>query len=184
MVFGSSNWIKTAGNKLVFPSKELYCFRVVPFGLCTATSALAYALEGILGRYEKFCSYDVDDVIIYSETVQEHYHHVETIISALSEAGMKLSLSKCQFFKKSVVFLGYVIDNIGISLETSRLDAIKNFHTPTSIKKVQSFLGLLNYYKKFIPNMAKICLPLDRLLKKGTKFKWSPVEELAFNEIK
>lgn len=161
-----------------------YQFRVVPFGISTATSALTYALERMLNQFSKFCVYYVDDILIFSKSQEEHCAHLEQIIHVLSKNGMKLSLNKCEFFQNSVSYLGYIVNQFGITLEKDRLDEIKSFPKPCNVKKLQSFLGLLNYYKRFIPNISEICIPLFDLLKKNTKFKWLESHEEAFTRIR
>ena len=102
----------------------------------------------------------------------------------LKEAHLKLHPKKCQFFKKSVAFLGHVISNNGVSTEPDKINAIVHWPTPTNLAEVQSFLGLASYYRRFIHKFAEVAAPLHRLQEKGIPFFWSEQCNVAFETLK
>uniref|UniRef100_A0A1Y1MVB1 RNA-directed DNA polymerase n=1 Tax=Photinus pyralis TaxID=7054 RepID=A0A1Y1MVB1_PHOPY len=159
-------------------------FKVVPFGLASSCAALVRAMQQILDQYDTFCLHYVDDIIIFSDTEEEHLQHVTTILEKLNENGLKLHLEKCEFVKEKVKFLGFEINQQGLEIENSRLEEIKKFPPPTNVRKLRGFLGLLNYYRKFVPRYSEISVPLVELLKKGVKFKWTKEREEAFGKLK
>lgn len=162
----------------------VYRFCVTPFGIQTATSALLKALHKILNRYEKFTLHYIDDILIFSKNEKEHLEHVEIILKALDEAGLKLNFKKCQFFKKEVIYLGFKIDRTGITMDPDRVKLIEEYKRPTNLKTLRGFLGTLNYFKRMIPNLSEMEIPLISLLKKNVRWKWDKEKEDAFNKIK
>lgn len=162
---------------------RVYSYNCLPFGYCNSASVLIKALRQVLDHLP-FVSLYVDDIIIFSRNESDHFEHVSKVLNILADNNFKLNIEKSSFFKSSVVFLGFVISTEGISMEKSKLEAIKNFPRPQTVKQVRSFLGTVNYYARFIPKMAEILVPLYDLLKKQVRFKWSEKHENAYNEIK
>jgi transposase InsO family protein len=163
---------------------HVFQFRVVPFGLSTSSAALVRAMQVILGRYEDFCVHYIDDILIFSKDVESHQRHVCEILGALSDSGMKINKTKCELFLEEVKYLGYNLNKIGISVEPERLESIKNYPKPKNIRKLRGFLGLVNYYKRFIPDMAGQLAPLFAMLKKEQKFTWTPERNQAFEQVR
>lgn len=163
---------------------HVYQFKVVPFGLQSATSSLVRAMQHILDKYEKFCFHYVDDILVFSENAEEHFDHLNIIMNALDSAGLKLNIQKCQFYQDSVQYLGYRVGKEGISIDKERLDEIKNYPRPKNLKMLRGFLGMLNYYKKFIPRISEMEIPLIELLRKEIKWIWDTRRQTAFENLK
>lgn len=163
---------------------HIFQFKVVPFGLQSASSALVRAMQNILDKFDTFCVHYIDDILIYSETEAKHVEHLDTVLNALNEAGLKLNLEKCEFFRTYVRYLGYKIKQEGISIGEERVKEIKDYPRPTNLKTLRGLLGILNYYKKFIPNLSELELPLIELLRKNFKWEWDERRENAFQTIK
>ena len=163
---------------------NIYQFKVVPFGLQSASAALVRAMQSILNKYDEFCLHYIDDILIFSENAKEHSSHLKIIISALDEAGMKINIGKCQFFSSDVQYLGYKINANGITVGKERLDEIHAYPRPSNLKTLRGFLGILNYYKKFISHLSEKEAPLIELLRKGEKWSWDKRREKAFNDLK
>jgi len=108
-----------------------------------------------------FCMVYIDDILIFSWDHQAHQDHVRTVLHLLEENGLVVSPEKCIFGASSIDFLGYKIQNQGIRLQANKVDVVPQFPTPTSIKGVQQFLGIINYYHGFIPWAASIPPPLQ-----------------------
>lgn len=163
---------------------NVYQFRVVPFGLSTSCAALVRAMQMILNKYEEFCSHYIDDIIIFSESLEDHFVHLNRILGELNDNGLKLNLEKCEFCKGEVKFLGFNINKEGVVMDKGRLKDIQEYPVPKNLRTLRGFLGILNYYRRFIPNLANKVEVLQGLLKKGIKWKWEERHDKAFNRVK
>ena len=165
--------------------RGLFQFRVMPFGLCNAPSTFQRLMELVLaGLSWEVCLAYLDDVVVFGRTWEEHLQRLKMVLMRLKEAHLKLHPKKCQFFKKSVAFLGHVISNNGVSTEPDKINAIVHWPTPTNLAEVQSFLGLASYYRRFIHKFAEVAAPLHRLQEKGIPFFWSEQCNVAFETLK
>ena len=163
-------------DKTAFISHSgLYEFNVLSFGLTNAPPNFQRLMNKVLhGLDWKICLIYIDDIIIFSSTFQEHLHHLALVFSRLREANLKLKPSKCKFASHSVDFLGFVVSSDGISPNPDKIEAVRSFPVPTSVKELRSFLGLSNYYRRFVEGFSKIASPLNRLTRKDAVFSWSP----------
>jgi hypothetical protein len=125
----------------------------------------------------------LDDILIYSRSLAEHQKHLRQVLDVLRANQLYCKESKCEFFKDSVEFLGHVIDRDGVHMMESKVKAIREWPTPTSVDDIRSFLGLAGYYRKFIKGFSSIAAPLTELLKKGTRFVWHDALEKAFRAL-
>lgn len=125
-----------------------------------------------------------DDIIIQGSSEDELLRRLEQVLQRLKENNLRVNREKCQFFKKSINYLGHTIDEEGIHKNKDKVTAITNAERPTNVSELRTFLGMANYYNKFIPNLACITSPLNQLLKKGVKFHWSEQCEQSFKRIK
>ena len=156
-----------------------YEFNRMPFGLCNSPSTLQRLMERCMGDLNlRDCLIYLDDIIIFSSTVEEHLQRLEAVFSHLSQHNLKLKASKCEFLKSKVTYLGHVVSEAGIETDPEKTEAIKTWPVPKTVKDVRAFLGFTGYYRKFIKDYAKIARPLNDLLighctnnKKETKDK-------------
>ena len=163
----------------------LFEFKVLPFGLNNAPATFQRLMDLLLsGLKWNSCLVYLDDVIIFVRTFEEHLFRLKEVFRRFREAGLKLKPSKCSFCRSQVYFLGHVVSSTGISTDPSKTDLVANWPTPTSCKDVQKFLGLANYYRRFVSGFASIAKPLHRLTEKTAKFKWSLQCEQAFDDLK
>lgn len=166
-------------------AEGIFSFKKMPFGLsgapATFQSLLMKVLRGISWKY--VITY-VDDVIIFSPTFERHCSDIQEVFNRLRKAGLKLSPGKCHFAKKKLNYLGHVISKEGIGPDPKKVEKIENLQAPTDQKGVKSLLGLVNWYKKFIPGYSKICAPLFQLLQKNTKFVWTEKCQNALDILK
>ena len=126
----------------------------------------------------------LDDIIIVSKDMDSHLRQLDTVFTRLSEAGLKVKLSKCDFLKPRITFLGHVVDESGIHTSDDKVSAVRNFPVPRNSDHVRSFLGLAGYYRPFIQGFASIASPLTRLLKKDVTFTWEEAHQAAFDHLK
>ena len=160
-------------------------YTVMPFGLTNAPASFQALINNVLRPYlDKFVVAYLDDLLIYSETREEHTEHVRTVLAALLERKLRVKLSKCEFGVTKTEYLGYLIEPGKISMDPKKLQSIESWPTPTNLKEVQSFLGTANYYRRFIKGYSGIAAPLTKMAQKNQPFKWTEEQEAAFREIK
>lgn len=155
----------------------------MPFGLVSAPATFQTMMNGVLHDLE-FVRVYIDDILIYSRTMDDHRRHVKTVLQRLREAGLTLRGKKCAFGKSEVQYLGHIFNGKGMSPDPRKTAAISNWITPKTIKEVQGFLGLTNYYRRFICNYAKIAAPLYNLTHQDQPFEWNVKAEGAFVRLK
>jgi transposase InsO family protein len=126
----------------------------------------------------------IDDIIVYSPSIDSHYNNLRTVLNWLSEAGLILNRAKCTFLATSTTFLGHIISNEGIAVDPAKTKAIADFPTPRSVTHIREFLGLANYYRAFVPNFASLALPLTTLLSPKNPFTWSTTAKDSFQKLK
>lgn len=138
----------------------------------------------MMGLTESVCCVYLDDLSIPSETFEEHLEGVRLVLDRLMEANLALNAPKCKFGVSSVEFLGHVCDAKGLHPKQDKIEKIQQWPAPHTPKQVRAFIGLANYYRKFVPRFAKIAAPLMDLLRKELRFLWLPIHQIAFEEIK
>ena len=163
--------------------KGLFEFNVMPFGLTGAPNTFQRLMDFLLVDHKNAMVY-LDDIVVYSLNVTEHLEHLRHLFVILRKAEIKLNLEKCSIGKAEIEFLGHVINARGVKPDPKHLQHIQELSPPKDIKGVQSFLGLLGYYRKFVLNFSKIALPLTELLKDITRFDWGERQQKAFEELK
>ena len=142
-------------------------------------------MGGILSKFSHFCIVYLDDILIFSKTVEEHRQHVQDVLHALDQAGLKLKASKCHFGKSSVLFVGFKVDRHGIHMAEDKVRAIKEWGTPQTPTDLKAFLGLAGFYRCFIKHFAHTALPLYELVNVLPKdFQWTPIHDQAFKNLK
>ena len=163
----------------------LFEYRKMPFGLCNAPSTFQRCMELILnGLQWKTLLIYLDDVIIYSDTIESHLKQLDLVLTRLREAGLKLKPSKCDLIKSSVLYLGHVVSKDGLQPNPKIVDSVLKWKVPQNVKETQQFLGLCNYYRRFIKNFSKIAAPLHQLTHKNTSFLWTKETEESFERLK
>lgn len=147
-------------------------FKKMPFGLKNAPSTFQRLMDNCLrGIQNEICAVYMDDIIVFSSSLQEHIGRLRTIFDRLRQANLKVQLDKTEFLRKEVAFLGHLITPDGLKPNPKKVEAIKNFPLPKNTKELKGFLGLLSYYRKFIKNLADLTKPLTLRLKKGNSIK-------------
>ena len=162
----------------------LYKFNVMPFGLTNSGASFQRLMGHILRGLEyRFALIYIDDIIIFSKSIDEHLTHLEEVFRRLREANVKLNQKKCTFVERRIEYLGHVVTPEGIFPDPGKVEVVKNFPTPASLKELKSFLGSANYYLRFIKGFSEIASPLNALTKKGVNFCWSESCADAFDRL-
>jgi hypothetical protein len=126
----------------------------------------------------------VDDILVYSSTIQDHKKHLDTVLQLLEQNKLYVKRSKCSFAQQSLEYLGHIISADGVSTDPTKIEAVQHWPQPTNPTQLRGFLGLAGYYRKFIRHFGIISRPLTDLLKKNKAFVWSPVVHDAFLSLK
>jgi hypothetical protein len=154
---------------------------VMLFGLTNAPVYFMYLMNKVFMEYlDKFVVVFIDDILVYSRSEEEHEEHLRLALQKLQENRLYAKLSKCEFWMKQVTFLGHIISKGGISVDPSKVQDVLSWNAPTSVGDIQSFLGLAEYYRRFIEGFSKISKPMTELLEKDKKFEWISACKASF----
>eukprot|EP00731_Ephydatia_muelleri_P003023 Em0001g3023a len=163
----------------------LFQFRVMPFGLTNAPATFQRLMERVLaGLHWTTCLIYLDDILIFSATVQQHFTRLREIFDRLKQAGLKIKPSKCLLLQKSIKYLGHVVSEHGIKTDSDKTRCIADWPTPSCLQDLKQFLGLASYYRRFVRNFAAIVAPLVKLTEKGHVWHWSSDCDAAFLQLK
>ena len=174
-----------------------YEFNKMPFGLSNSPATYQRLMEECLGDYNmRICVIYLDDLIIFSDTFEQHLERLHMVLTRLRECGIKLSPEKCYFMERKVKFLGHVVGEHGIETDPDKIDKVRNYPTPKNPDELRSFLAFCGYYRKFVKDFAKVTRPLSDLLpptstKKKNKcnkqtfdWKWEDEHQKTFDKMK
>ncbi|XP_070381275.1 uncharacterized protein [Dermacentor albipictus] len=149
----------------------LFQYNRLPFGVASAPAIFQREMESLLRGCHQTVVY-FDDILVSGVSEEDHRNNLEEVLRRLSGAGLRLKLQKCVFEATSVEYLGYVIDKHGLHPAPEKVEAIVRAPAPSDTRELQSYLGLLNFYRRFLPNLSAVLHPLHVLLKKGTSWHW------------
>jgi hypothetical protein len=163
----------------------LFEYLVMSFGLMNEPAHFMYLMNSVfMPELDKFVVVFIDDILIYSRSMEEHEEHLQIVLQQLRKHQLYVMFSKCEFWIKEVSFLGHVVSPEGITVDPSKVKEVLDWKSSSSVTEVQSFLGLAGYYRWFIPNFSKIAKPITELLKKRNKYVWSDACDEAFKNLK
>eukprot|EP00253_Pinus_taeda_P015939 PITA_15939 len=162
-----------------------YEFVVLPFGLTNAPATFMCLMNGIFHPYlDQFVLIFIDDILIYSRTIEEHHEHLRMVLQTLREHQLYAKFSKCDFFKEEIQYLGHVISKDGIVVGPEKIKAIMDWPVPKDVADVRSFMGLAGYYRRFVEGFSKVAFPITSLQKKGRAFEWTLNCQKSFEQLK
>ena len=157
-------------------------FKHTPFGLSQAPAYFQLLINKVLMGCSFAMGY-LDDIITFSKTKEEHLQHLEEIFVRLCKFGLKMKCEKCSFFKKHIQYLGHLVSERGFELLSEKLESIRKMPAPRTAKEVKQFLGLIGYYRKFVPCFTDILRPLTKLTHHNVVFEWIDQCAKAFNHL-
>ena len=165
----------------------------MPFGLTNAPATFQRLMESCFGELHlNWCIIYLDDIIVFSRTLEEHLHRLKAVISKLRAAGLKLKPTKCDLFQQQISYLGHIVSKEGVATDPDKIKDVTEWPQPTTVTEVRSFLGFMSYYTRFIPNFSKVAKPLNKLLqnlegtpsqKKRFKVCWGLEQQEAFETL-
>ena len=157
----------------------------LPFGLKNAPAHFQKVMDTVLSGVHGARAY-IDDVVVYTQTWEEHLKVLELTLQALAKHGFKIKLKKCHFGGATLNFLGYRVGNGKMSVQEAKIKAVQQYVRPVTKKNMRAFLGLVNFYRRFIPNQATIVASLTDATRKESpdKINWTRPREKAFEKIK
>ena len=160
-------------------------FSRLPFGLSNSPRTFSRVMDNVLsGLQGEQCLCYMDDIIVYSATLEEHIDRLENVFNRLATSNLKIQPDKCEFLRKEVAYLGHVVTPEGIKPNPAKIEAVVNFPQPRNPKEIKQFLGLSGYYRRFLPNYAQLVKPLTSLLKKNVEFTFNEKCVKAFERCK
>lgn len=166
---------KRAQSLTAFRARDgLYEFRVMPFGLKNAPATFCRLMGKVLSDlYWDGVEVYLDDILIHAKTASRVLALFRIVLQRLRAAGLTLGLKKCNFFPKKLLYLGYVFDEEGMKPNQDKVAALRQIRNPANVKELRGLIGLLSYFRMFIPNFAEVAEPMTRLLRRGTPFVWT-----------
>jgi hypothetical protein len=172
--------------KNAFKTKQgLFEWLVMPFGLCNASTTFMCVMNDVLGPFiDDFVIVYLDDILVFSGTWDEYVRHVKKVLDTLQREKLYVKLSKCEFGKTALVYLGHIVGGGQFKIDPSKIDVTVNWPEPKSVTIVQIFLGAFQYWMRFIPNLSFIASPLHALTSVKNTFQWEGKQQKSFDTLK
>lgn len=174
--------------KIAFKTTEsIYEWLVMPFGLSNSLGIFMRLMNEVMKDFiSKFVMVYLDDILIFSKDRVAHLSHLDSVLKRLYDEKITMNLEKCEFVKKELVYLGFVLSQGNLKMDPRKVEAIVNWPTPKSATDVRSFHGLAQYYRKFIRHFSAICAPMLDTIRGGmkAKFQWNEAENKGFETLR
>ncbi|GBG70053.1 hypothetical protein CBR_g4881 [Chara braunii] len=173
-------------HKTAFKTRDgLYEFTVMPFGLTNAPATFQSLMDKVFrNQINRFVVVYLNDILIFSKSMEEHMRHLEEVMQVLKDAQLHLNLEKSEFGRDSVIYLGHWLSAAGLEPEATKVEVIRNWPQPANVHELRSFLGLASYYRKFVPKFSITARPLSRLTSKNVSYTWDGECTTTFAALK
>ncbi|KAH0700890.1 hypothetical protein KY284_015105 [Solanum tuberosum] len=160
-------------------------FLVMSFGITNAPAVFMELMNRVFKLFlDVFVIVFIDDILVYSRSEEDHANHLRQVLQILCDRKLYAKFSKCEFWLKSMAFLGHIVSDEGIRVDNQKIEAMKNWPRPTTLMEIRSLVGLACYYRRFVEGFSSIVVPLTKLTNKETKFQWSDECERTFQELR
>ena len=157
----------------------------MPFGMKNAPAIFQREMQRVVqAQLGKAVLVFIDDILIYTETAEEHEEVVRWLLKRLCEEGYYANPDKCEFFMSEVSFLGHIINADGIQVQQHKVKSVTEWPVPKTRTQVKAFLGLTGYYRKFVQGYSRVALPLTEVTRNTPRFEWGPEQQRAFDQLK
>jgi hypothetical protein len=157
----------------------------MPFGLCNAPTTFMRVMDDVFRPFiDDFVIVYLDDILVFSGTWDEHVRHVKQVLDTLQREKLYVKLSKCEFGKTTLVYLGHIVGGGQLKIDPSKIDVIVNWPEPKSVTEVLSFLSAVQYWRRFIPNFSFIEAPMYALTNVKNTFQWEGKKQKTFDTLK
>ena len=163
--------------------KGLYVYNRLPFGICSSPYIFQRCMDNILKGLAGTCCY-FDDILVTGKSNEEHKQNLDRLLTRLEENNLRVKLEKCEFNKPSITYLGHYVDKHGVRPSAEKVIAVRNAPVPKNLSEVRAFIGMVSFYRKFIPNISATMEPLIMLTRKNSQFQWTSQQDKAFTEAK
>ena len=163
--------------------RGLYTYTRLPFGVASAPALFQQMMDTVLQGLPNVLCY-LDDILVTGRSDVEHLDNLEKVLQRLHTYGIRANKDKCKFLSESVEYLGHHIDAAGLHTTDSKVRAVKEAPCPRNVRELRSFLGLLHYYGRFLPNLADLLQPLNQLLQANSRWRWTQACKQAFERAK
>jgi hypothetical protein len=172
--------------KIAFKTKQgLFEWMVMPFGLCNAPATFMRVMNDVLRPFlDDYVIVYLDDILIFSKSREEHVKHVKQVLDVLRKEKLFLKMSKCEFGKTSLIYLGHIVGGGELKIDPSKVKVILEWPKPNNVTEVRSFLGATQYWRKFISNFSSIAAPLHAVTSVKEVFQWGGKQQKAFDTLK
>jgi hypothetical protein len=159
-------------------------YLVLPMGMANAPSIFMALMNDVFKGMEHFCLVYLDDVLVYSSSPEEHANHLRMVLARLREHRLYAKRSKCVFAQTTLKFLGHILSAEGVRVDPEKTQVLQDWKTPANVTEVRQFVGLANYFRKFVLGFSSMSKPLTELTKASTAWQWGDKEQQAFDAIK
>ena len=163
--------------------KGLFQYNRLPYGISSAPGIFQRNMKNLLQNIPCVIV-RVDDILVSGANDNDHLRNLEEVLTRLAEAGLRLKKGKCVFMESQVTYLGHRVSKEGIQAMEDKVDAIANAPSPKNVSELKSYLGMINYYQKFLPNLSSVLAPLHKLLNGKCSWHWGKEQQLAFDQSK
>lgn len=163
----------------------LYEFLRMPFGLAGAPATCQRVVDNVIAdlKWRSAITY-MDDTVIFSKTFEEHVYTIDSVLKRFVDAGLKANAKKCVFASNYITYLGYVISDLGCSVNPKKVEIIRNMPAPKTVSELRRFIGMCSYFRRFIPGFSTAAASLFNLMKNGVAYEWQAEHEQAFRKLK